>query len=485
MLHKLFILFLSIFLSGCIHQDVRIVLRADGSGEYHIKKATTQIESAIIANVPSELRDMALAEQKGIEEKYPGGLKKISYSVLPNPDDPSQYVELSVYSFPHLGEVLPVLENIIDMGPRYAYRDGKFVIFLDREKQEFDGMQADEMMKNAYLNLTIELPATPISSNGEAQGNVVSWKFNADDLKKFQKMKMGENLFKVSIPASAIKVDLTPRLVVEKEKKTLSEDQKKDFEPLNYFEARFPIIGDKAESPAKASLNVQFPVNDFQLPLVYKDLQITSFVVKGKEVATELKSKTEGVFNGNDPWGRKTDGFLIQLEFPFTDPWISKIDKLRLEMKVDTVKDSKKILYPIEPQQSSVLIFPDPPNSSLDKVVLREIPLGSALSMYPMPSITLLTKIKPNNIAAFYIETDYGLKYKANSVESSLKQSDDYWDQEFKKFSKDIFMEEKFYEYKVGFENLPNAPFNLILETVMTQNFETKILVLEDIDVSP
>ena len=57
MLKKFSVLLLAIVLSGCIQEDVHIVLRADGSGEYHIKKFTSQIESAIIANIPAELRE--------------------------------------------------------------------------------------------------------------------------------------------------------------------------------------------------------------------------------------------------------------------------------------------------------------------------------------------------------------------------------------------------------------------------------------------
>ena len=44
------------------------------------EKVTSQIESALIANVPAELREKALSEQKGVEEEYPGGLKRVSYS---------------------------------------------------------------------------------------------------------------------------------------------------------------------------------------------------------------------------------------------------------------------------------------------------------------------------------------------------------------------------------------------------------------------
>ena len=118
MFRKLAIILLLVYLTGCIQQDLRIVLRPDGSGEYHIKKVTSQIESALIANVPAELREKALSEQKGVEEEYPGGLKRVSYCLSQIPDDPAKYVESSVYTFPELGKALPDLENVIEMGPR-------------------------------------------------------------------------------------------------------------------------------------------------------------------------------------------------------------------------------------------------------------------------------------------------------------------------------------------------------------------------------
>ena len=99
MCRKLTIILLLVYLTGCIQQDLRIVLRPDGSGEYHIKKVASQIESALIANVPAELREKALSEQKGVEEEYPGGLKRVSYSIVQSPDDLAKYIETSIYTF--------------------------------------------------------------------------------------------------------------------------------------------------------------------------------------------------------------------------------------------------------------------------------------------------------------------------------------------------------------------------------------------------
>jgi hypothetical protein len=483
MFRKLTIILLLVYLTGCIQQDLRIVLRPDGSGEYHIKKLTSQIESALIANIPSELREKALSEQTGAEEEYPSGLKRESYSISQSPDDPAKYVESSVYTFPELGKALPDLENVIKMGPRYAYRDNRFVIFFNREKAEFDGMQIGEEIEDAYLNLTIELPAEPSSSNGEVQGKSVSWKFGSEDMKKYQEMAMGENLVEASIPASAIKVDLKPRLVIAKEKKSLTKEV--EFEPLGFFNARFPIIGDTANGQVKASINVNFPVDEFMLPITYKNLKVKSLVIEGKETAADLKSTDEGVFDGKNQWGQETKGFPVQLEFPITNPWIKEVEQLQITMQVNTATEKDKTFYNVKPSESPCIILPEEPNPILDTVAIIKIESGSPSAMWPLPGITLLTTTGPANISAFYIDTDYGLRYKANSVQSSLKKSEDYWDNKIKSFLADVFKEEKFYEYQLGFAKIPNSPFTLMVETAGNQDFKNKTLLLEHIDVSP
>ncbi len=483
MLRRLSIILLLVYLTGCIQQDLRIVLRPDGSGEYHIRKITSQIESALIANMPAELREKALSEQKGAEEEYPSGLKRASYSISQSPDDPAKYVESSIYTFSELGKALPDLENVIEMGPRYAYRDNRFVIFFNREKEKFDGMKAGETIKDAWLNLTIELPAGPSSSNGQVKGKTVSWRFDAEDMKKYQEMAMGENLIEASIPSSAIKVDLTPRLVVDKKKKNIIKDEK--FGPLGFFNARFPIIGAMADVQVKASLNVNFPVDTFSLPVTYKDLTVTSLVVGGNETGAEIKSKTEGVFDGKNQWGQETGGFPVQLEFPVTDPWTREIEKLQISMKVNTATEQSKTFYHVTPSGPPSIILPEKPGQVLETVAIIKNELGSPSAMWPLPGITLLTKTGPSNISAFYIDTDYGLRYKAGRVQSSLKKSKDYWDNKIKSFLADIFKEEEFYEYELGFAKMPDPPFKLLIETSGKQDFKTRTLLLEHIDVSP
>ncbi len=482
MLRKVIATLLLIFLTGCIQQDLRIVLRPDGSGEYHIKKVTSQIESALLANIPSELREETMSDQKGVEKEYPGGLKRVSYSITQSPDDPAKYIESSVYTFPELGKALPDLENVIKVGPRYAYRDNRFVIFFNREKEEFDGMQAGETIKEAYLNLTIELPVEPVSSNGQVQGKTVSWKFDAEDIKRYQEMKMGENLIEASIPSSAIQIDLKPRLVVAKEKEAFSQDGK--FEPLIFFNARFPLIGGDENGQVKASLHVNFPLDTLHLPITYRDLKVESLVVKGEEREADIVSKVAGLFDGKNQWGQETGGFPVQLEFPVTDPWLKEIEKLQMTMEVNTASEKSNTFYDV-PSKSPSLLVPRESNHMPDKVAILKVEFGSPSAMWPLPGITLITTMVPEKINGFYLDTDYGLRYKANSVQSSRKKSGDFWDEKIRSFLVSVFKEEEFYEYELGFTKMPHSPFQLMIEIAGKEDFKTGTLLLEHIDVSP
>lgn len=472
-----------VMLTGCIQQDMRIVLRADGSGEYHIKKMSTQIESAMIANIPAKLRQQALKEQQDIQEEYPGGLKLVSSSTAPSAEDPSKFIETSVYSFSNLGEALPALENIISMGPRYRYEGDRFVIFRYREKEEWDGFQGmDGTEDKNYLNLTIELPAEPLSSNGTVSGRTVTWKFDEDDIKKYQEMKIGESLFEASIPASAIQVDLTPRLVQEKE----TQEKEEKFEPLESFDARFPILGDYDDSkPVTASLSVKFANEELTLPVSYKDLEVLSLIVEGKEVPATLKSETSGVYNGKNVWGQDADGFPVYLEFSATDPWVSQVDLLKVRMNVNVVTERQKTVFEIPAEGFPLFVTPDTINLHLDKVAVAKVNLGSQTSMWPLPGITLWTPADPSVISAVFLDTDYGLRYKAMNITATPKKVDDFWEEDLKRFVKEFFGSQKFFQYDIGFKKIPSGVFKLIVETVGKSDYKARTLTWENIDVSP
>ncbi|MHC4307874.1 MAG: hypothetical protein ACYSR7_04545 [Planctomycetota bacterium] len=154
-------------------------------------------------------------------------------------------------------------------------------------------------------------------------------------------------------------------------------------------------------------------------------------------------------------------------------------------MQVNTATEKINSLYNVITSESPSIILPEEPNQILDKVAVIKIELGSPSAMWPLPGITLLTTTEPANISAFYIDTDYGLRYKANTVQPSRKKSEDYWDNKIKTFLTDVFKEEEFYEYELGFTKMPDSPFKLVIEAVGKQDFKTRTLLLEHIDVSP
>ena len=472
------ILFLMVLFSGCIQQDVRIVLHSDGSGEYSIKRNMSRMENALVANMSPELREKALTEQQEIRLDYPGGLKRTLYSVAAV-GTAGQFNETSVYSFSNLGEALPALENLIPMGPRYAYRNGRFVIFRDREQEQWDGVTSDDT-KDDYLNLTLDLPAEPESSNGKVEGTTVHWAFNTGDLKKFQGLEMGDNLIQASIPAAAIKVDLKPRLVDE----VRNSSKNREAGPLELFSARFPIMESVVNEPPKADLQVVFPIGDLTLPVSYRNLHVESMVVDGQGVKPELKSETSGSFNGKDQWGQEKSGFPLSVAFPVIDPWISRIDRLQIGMDVNVVQKTRRNVVEVP-----AVGFPAKVALKEDNPLLVDLSVVSldkkASGFLGGGGIILLTSAAPESIAAFYLDTDYGLEYKANQITTKIMKPDDFWDAKIKAFVHDSFPEGKIYQYQIGFSKIPRPPFTLIIETVDKADYQSKTLTLENIDVSP
>ena len=485
MFKKISFFIILLFLSGCIQQDLRIVLNSDGSGEYHIRKVMSQMEGVMIANIPQKMREKALAEQQKLQEEYPGGLKRTSYDLSVSKDNPAQYIETTVYSFINLGEAIPSLENLIQMGPRYAYRGNQFVIFRNREKEEWDGVSNNNQKDESYFNLTIELPVEPIASNGAIEGKKVVWKFDTEALKQYQKMPIGESFIEVSIPATAIQANLSPRLFHKKEKK-ISSQKEEVFQPLEWFNASFPIISDKdTTEEVKASLQVVFPVENMSLPVSYKDLKVQSLVVDGKEVEAKVTSESMGVFNGKDQWGRASRGFPVQLEFPINNPWVKTIDKIEVEMKVNAVAEKQQSTFVIKKKSFPRVVIAKETKNVFNQLAISKVEFGSSSAMWPAAGIIFLSTIKPTDINAIFLDTEYGLRYKAEGVTGKLKKVTEFWDASIKQFIKENFSQEAIYEYTVGFDKIPNPPFNLVIDVITQSNFQPQTFTLENIDVSP
>ena len=144
----------------------------------------------------------------------------------------------------------------------------------------------------------------------------------------------------------------------------------------------------------------------------------------------------------------------------------NKIDLLKIKMNINTVEKSQKNIFDIfaagRMSPFPRCISPQETNLLLDKVAISKIELGSSIAMMPTQSMTLLSTVEPSAISAFYLDTDYGLEYKADGIKTTLKNKNDFWDEKVKKFVSDVFPEEKIYEYEIGFAKIPKPPFKLI-----------------------
>ena len=464
---------LLLFLSSCLQQEIKIILNSDGSGEYHIKKEMGKELSTIVGMFPDELKKGSQKNKDKIEE-LPGGVKIVVDKTYTHPEDVTRIIEEQIYTFSNLGEALPVLEDLVEMGPRYKYENGKFIVFRNREVDEWTQFSDDDRMKNAYFKLTIELPQKPESKNGIVKGNTVSWSFDAEFLKKYKKMEIGQNIIEATIAETGIKTDIRPRLVVESDKKEDTE-----YKPLHSFSSYIPIIGKKYSNSGDATLAVFFDVENIEIPFSYKNLKIKKMLIDGKQIIPEIRSADSGVFDGNNDVSDKLKGFPMSLKFPANNPWIKNVDILQATLNIGKVLKSKEITYPINIDTTPTLLSNA---TSSYKIGLTDLNLKS--SLLASPSIEFVSNYEPNMLKSFYIDTDYGLRYK-NTIYRQKKLSDKkFYNKAKTDFINNHFPKNDGYFYEIGFTKIPKPPFKLVIEIIEKQSYKPVTLTLENISVS-
>ncbi len=468
------ILTLLFLLTGCLQQELKIVLNSDGSGEYHIKKEMGKELSQIIGLVPEDMIEQIQKEPMKTQE-LGGGVKLTNDKGYKDPDDPSKFIEEKIYTFSNLGEALPVLEDLIDMGPRYRYENGKFIIFRDREVEEWTQFSDDKRMKDAYFNLTIVLPQKPLSTNGTVNGNTVSWNFDAEFLKKYKEMEIGQNIIKATLPAAAVKTDIRPRLISSSNTKTNLTHKKKTTEhkPLESFSAYIPVVGNKYSNSTDAKLSVYFDVKNIDVPFSYKDLKVNKMLIEGEEVKAKLTSDSSGFFAENKK------GFPLSLSFPAKNPWISNIDLIKATLSVGKILKSNAITIVINTDSVPAIISKD---SSPDKIALTDFNFKSFI--FGNPHLELVSSYEPNMIKSFYLDTNYGLRYKTTHFNHYKLKDKKYYDGDKIKFNEENFPDQNAYVYEIGFTKIPKPPFNLVTEIIEKQSFEPLTLSLENLGVS-
>lgn len=466
-------LILLLFLSSCLRQELKIVLNSDGSGEYHIKKEMGKELSTIVGMFPEELKKQVQNEKKKVEQ-LPGGVKVVVDKAYSNPDDPTKLIEEEVYEFSNLGEALPVLEDLVEMGPRYKYKDGRFIVFRNREVDEWAQFSSDERMKDAYFNLSIQFPVKPESQNGTVKANTVSWKFDAEFLEKYKEMEIGQNIIEATIPAKTIKTDIRPRLVAESDKK-----KDKEYKPLRSFSANIPIVGKRYTNSGDTGLSIFFDVENIEIPFSYKNLKIKKMLIDGKQIIPEIRSPDSGVFDGNNDWSDKLKGFPLSLKFSAENPWIKNIDIIQATLNIGKVIKSKETTYPINIDTTPTLLSND---TASHKIALTTINLKS--SLLASPSVELISNYEPNMLKSFYIDTDYGLRYK-NTIYRQKKLSDKkFYNKAKTDFINNHFPKNDGYFYEIGFTKIPKPPFKLVIEIIEKQSYKPHTLTLENLSVS-
>jgi len=470
----LFGLLLAFAAPACIRQELTITLREDGSGEYRLRKAVGGQEGMAAMLMPGG------AKPPKADDAMPEGPVRRTYHITVKEDD-EEFEEIT-YAFDDLGEALPILENRIDGGPRFRYENDRFVIFLNREKQKFDG-QDDSDMAKSYYNLTINLPAAPKSKTGTVKGKQIAWKFSAKDIATYKEAEIGRKMLEAGIPAAAIRTDIRPRLVSEDDSQVASVGLKAD-SPLSHFSASIPILGESRRAEKENAQLVFFmPTEGLKLPVSYSGLEIAALVIDGKKTPVTLGTNTNGIFSKKDQWGRQTPGVPLEIEFELANPWVRKIDLLEARMQVATptkTKEHSLAITALEPPLPILTIE----GKEGGIVGISKIELGSSTASYPAPGIILLSTVKPSEILTCYLDTNYGLRYQTIGMGWTKTTLDGYFHEVSEELAKIFAGAKELHECRLSFRTVPNPPFSLVVVTITEKVMAPHVMRLEEIDVS-
>ncbi len=472
-----------IALAGCIRQEVIITINPDGSGEYKICKFPGKFEEIAMAtlDVDSEsmldISDEVMAKE--IESHSEGPVRCIEYDVIKNYHGRGR-AEITTYSFDNLGEAVVVLENIVEMGPRFKYQDGRFFVFVNREKSQYDGMGGSRQKEQFYYKLTVNLPEAPsCDGNGVVRGNSVTWEFDNEEMKVYRESKIGDQFLWASVDADAVKVDLSPRLFVKKEKRSKRE---KEVSYLEDFYCGINIL--KKNNKLNSRFHGYVPIGELEVPFSYDGLMISSFIIDGVEKVTELDCADAGVFTGQDDRGRKVPGLPVKLKFRETNPWIKSIDLL--EIGIETAKPIQTKFHSIEiSDRGKPLPVGKFEGVGGGVIAILEIEMGSSTAVYPEPSIDVMLDIDPTNIMGCYLDTNYGIRYKATGWEWKTVDIENKWDEKIKSVREHFKADKEVWKRELVFANIPADPFTLVFEIITEKSTTIETLKLEDVYVGP
>lgn len=454
---------LALLLAGCIEQDLKITLQADGSGTVVLERHLTEIESGILQVAepePDEFKTMVLKRTYRDSET-----------------SPSQKIEKSVYTFENLAESLPELEGVVAMMPRFMVKGNRLVVFLRHEMNPYQGMGAQNET-NAFYNLEIEFPVPPESDTGEVADNRVAWKADAARLKELKATDIGTPFFECSIPATAIKLDLRPRQVVPKDPSKNFFQSDKPTNLISSLRVQVPILGEHQfrRRDRNGSLIVHLPVNPARLPLSYKNLRVEELVMDGMEAAPFLDSMPSGVFYGKDELGQEVSGLPVTLQFGWNSHTLETIDRIRVSMDA---------VVPAELSHPALFVDASHPTNSILRIPNHAGKLIAVMGIehahWQSAQLTLASNLNPSKINQVFLDTEYGLRYPADGIrwrEIDRASPPD------KKQAKALFGEEEpVFVGTIFYPHIPTTSFTLVFSIVEKSAMKQLVLQEENIHV--
>ena len=467
------LLLFCIWLSGCLREELDVTINADGSGKYTVIKFLGNMEETMIAAVDgAKMGDMSAEEvAEEIKSRSEGPVECVGYEIVKNYRGRGK-AEITKYSFDDLGEAVVVLENMIQMGPRFKYDDGRFYVFVDREKTEYDGMSADGIEDEFYYKLTVNLSEKPVcDSRGEVEGNSVSWEFGNEAMNVYRESEIGTRLLWASVDAGAVKTELTPKLYVKKEESR----RKREVSYLKDFFCNIELL--EESKPFNASFTGYVPTGDIALPFSYEHLEVVKLVVDGEEKECRLESSEAGIFAGKSRWGRDVPGLPVKVSFTETDPWVKNIDLLEVEL--ETSKPVKTVTHSVKIDDMSRL--PRVVKFGGSCVAILEAEQGANSAAYPLPNVEVVTDLNPADIIGCYLDTKFGFRYK--SAEPRWKTVRSYKDEKYREQFEQFRDAGQLRKGTLNFENVPNDEFTLVFEVITEKRASTETLKLEDVYV--
>jgi len=454
---------LALLLGGCIEQDIKISLRADGSGSVVVERYLSDMESGILQieePEPDEFKTMAL------ERTY-----------RDSETDPARKIETSVYTFDHLDEALPELEGVVAMMPRFQIEGDRLVVFLRHEMNPYHGFSSKDQT-NAFYNLEIEFPVPPESETGEVQGNRIVWKADAKRLKQLKATDIGTLFFECSVPASAIELDLRPRQVVPKDPDKGFFNFQETPKLVSNLRVVVPIQGEHKfqRKDRNGSVTISLPADPSRLPLSYENLRVEELVIDGRKVDPILHSQPSGVFFGKDELGQEVPGLPVQIQFGWNFHTLETIDRIQVSMDA---------AIPAEVTQPSLFVDASQPTNSI-----LQVPGHAGKSMavleidhatWQTAELTVASNLDPSEIGMVFLDTAYGLRYPAKGmrwIERDRASPPD------KKQASALFgTDEPFFVGKILYPHIPTTSFTLVFSIIEKTTTEKLVLQEEDIDV--